>query len=335
MASKSAYITHTGSYLPSKVLTNADLEKMVDTNDEWIVSRTGIKERRIARKNEFTSEMGAIAAKICLEKARVDVKEIDLIIVATLTPDHTFPSTACHVQRELKAVNAAAFDIQAACTGLLYSLVVAKSFIESGMYRNILVIGSEKLSSIVDYTDRSSCVLFGDGAAAVLVQNKGPGLRICDYDLGADGKEAELLILPAGGCRKRPTDEGVEEKDHYLQMNGRDVFKHAVRRMEQSMKISLQKASISTEEIDWLVPHQANIRIIDALSKRAGVDDSKVIKTVEKYGNTSASCIGICIDEMLEKNLVKVGQNVILVGFGAGLTWGSIVLKMEGEASDV
>lgn len=335
MALKAAYLTHTGSYLPKRVLTNSDLEKMVDTNDEWIVSRTGMRERRIAQKDEFTSDMGVKAAKKCLEKASLNPNELDLIIVATLTPDHPFPSTACLIQKQLGAKSAAAFDIQAACTGLLYALGVAKSFVESGMYRKVLVIGSEKLSSIIDYEDRGTCVLFGDGAAAALVQDEGPGLRICDHDLGADGGQSELLKLPAGGCRLRPTDEGVERKDHFLQMDGREVFKNAVRRMEQSMAKVFEKAGISQEEIDWLVPHQANIRIINSLAKRCGIDDSRVIKTVEKYGNTSASSIGIGVDEMLEENLIEDNQHLLLIGFGAGLTWGAMILKMEGVESHV
>lgn len=335
MALRAAYLTHTGSYLPKKVLTNADLEKMVDTNDEWIVSRTGMRERRIAEKDEFTSDMGLAAAKKCLESANLSAQEVDCIIVATLTPDHLFPSTACLIQRELKASNAAAFDMQAACTGLLYGLTVAKSFVESGAYKNVLVIGSEKLSSIVDYEDRGTCVLFGDGAAACLVQDHGPGLRIYEHDLGADGDQSELLRLPAGGCRLRPTDENVQRRDHFLQMDGREVYKHAVRRMEGSIHKVIEKSGIPQENVDWLLPHQANIRIIDSIAKRCGIDDNRVIKTVHKYGNTSASSIGIGLDEVLREGKIKDQQNLLLIGFGAGLTWGAMMLKMEGDRQDV
>ncbi len=328
MSLKRAFITHTGSYLPNKILTNADLEKMVDTSNEWIITRTGMKERRIAAEDEFTSDMGYKAAKKCLEKAGIGPSEIDLIIVATITPDHIFPSTACLIQKLLGANRAAAFDIQAACSGLLYGLGMAKSFVESGQYKKILIIGSEKLSSIVDYEDRSTCVLFGDGAAACLVQDSQSGLRIDAFQLGADGVQSDLLILPAGGCRKPASLETLKNRDHFLKMDGREVFKHAVRRMEQSMIESIEKAGLNCEDIDWLVPHQANIRIINSLARRCGIDDSRVIKTGEKYGNTSASSIGIGLDEMLDENLIKEGNNLLLIGFGAGLTWGSIVLKM-------
>ncbi len=330
MVTRRAYITHMGSYLPNRILTNADLEKIVDTSDEWIVSRTGMRERRIAHEGEFTSDMGYQAAKKCLENAQIDPNEVDLIIVATITPDYLFPSTACMIQELLGASRAAAFDIQAACSGFLYALGTAKSFIESGIYNKILVIGSEKLSSIVDYEDRSTCVLFGDGAAACLVQEGGSGLRIDAFELGADGHQNHLLILPGGGCRKPTSLETLKNRDHFLKMDGRGIFKHAVRRMEQSMVETIEKANLTCEEIDWLVPHQANIRIIDSLTKRCGIDDSKVIKTVEKYGNTSASSIGIGLDEMIEKNLIKEGDNLLLLAFGAGLTWGSMVLKMVG-----
>ena len=334
MAPKSAYITHTGSYLPKKVLKNEDLEKIVDTNDEWIVSRTGMRERRIAHDDEFTSDMGVSAAKRCLEKAGINADEVDLIIVATLTPDHIFPSTACLIQEKLGAGKCPAFDISAACTGLLYGLGVAKSFVESGAYNKVLVIGSEKISSIVDYEDRSTCILFGDGAAACLIQPEGPGLKIGQFELGADGSQSDLLSLPVGGCRVRPSKESIENRGHFLKMDGRDVFKHAVRRMEASMAETIEKTGLTDGEIDWLVPHQANVRIINALAKRCGIDHSRVIKTVEKYGNTSASSIGICLDEMIEDKIIEDTQNILLVGFGAGLTWGSMILTMQGGSGE-
>lgn len=325
----SAKIIGTGSYVPEKVLTNQDLEKMVETSDEWIVSRTGMKERRIAGPTEFTSDMGLAAAKRALEAANIAPEQLDLILFATLTPDYIFPSTACLIQSQLKAVKAAAVDVQAACTGYLYTLGMAKAFIEAGLYKNILLIASEKLSSIVNYQDRNTCVLFGDGASAAVVSSEGKGLAIRDVSLGADGEQAQLLILPAGGSRKPASCETVEANLHFLQMEGKEVFKHAVRRMEAASKESLDKAGLKEEEITWLVPHQANMRIIEALAKRFQVPMEKVFITIHKYGNTSASSLGIALDELLREHPVKAGDNILLAAFGAGLTWGASVLTNE------
>lgn len=327
MEKKIARIIGTGSYLPKKILSNHDLEKMVDTSDEWIFTRTGMKERRIAAPQEFTSTMGVAAAKIALEEANLPVDQIDLILVATLTPDYIFPSTAAIIQSELKATQAAAMDFQAACTGFLYGLSMAKGFIESGLYRNILLIASEKLSSIVDYTDRNTCVLFGDGAScAVISGEREEGLKIREVCLGADGQLADLLILPAGGCRAPASLETVEGKQHYIRMEGKEVFKHAVRRMESAAKECIDKALMREDEIDWLIPHQANERIIEACAKRFNIDESKVYKTVHKYGNTSASAIAIALDELLKEKKVVEGENMLLVAFGAGFTWGACIL---------
>lgn len=328
---KKARIISTGSYLPEKVLSNSDLEKMVDTSDEWIFSRTGMKERRLAAADEPTSEMGFQAAKKAIEKAGIDVEEIELILFATLTPDYPFPSTACLIQARLGAFNAAAVDLQAACTGYIYALSQAKAYIESGMYRSILVVASEKLSSIVNYEDRATCVLFGDGAAACIVAAEGKGLFISDICLGADGRLAELLIIPAGGSKKPASIETVQASQHYLQMEGKELFKHAVRRMEMAASRCLERASLKKEQIKWLIPHQANMRIIEAIAKRFDVPMEHVFLTLHKYGNTSASSVGIALDELLQEKDLKEADNILLVAFGAGLTWGATILTCGGE----
>jgi 3-oxoacyl-[acyl-carrier-protein] synthase-3 len=324
-----AKIIGTGSYVPERVLTNQDLEKMVDTNDEWIVSRTGMKERRIARSDEFTSDMGLAAAKKALEASKTPPETLDLILFATLTPDYVFPSTACLIQTQLGAVKAAAVDVQAACTGYLYALGMAKAFIEAGIYKNILIIAAEKLSSIVNYQDRNTCVLFGDGASAAVISSEGKGLAVRDVSLGSDGELAKLLILPAGGCRQPATHETIDCNLHFLQMEGKEVFKHAVRRMESASKESIDRAGLKEEEISWLIPHQANMRIIEALAKRFQVPMEKVFVTIHKYGNTSASSLGIALDELLRQNTAQKGDNILLTAFGAGLTWGASVLTHE------
>jgi 3-oxoacyl-[acyl-carrier-protein] synthase-3 len=329
-----ARIIGTGSYLPEKILSNQDLEKMVETSDEWIVSRTGMKERRIAQPDEFTSDMGYHAALQAMSAARISTDEIDLILVATITPDFIFPSTACLLQSRLKATRAAAVDVKAACTGYLYALSQAKAYIDSGMYKNVLIVASEKLSSIVDYKDRNTCVLFGDGAAACVVSGRGAGLVVRDVRLGADGELAELLILPGGGSRHPATLESVSAEMHYLRMEGKEVFKHAVRRMELSSKQCLDTLGIEQSQINWLVPHQANMRIIEAIAKRFEVPWERVYLTIHKYGNTSASSIGIALDELLREKGIQSGENILLTAFGAGLTWGASVLTQVEEDAD-
>lgn len=324
-----AKIIGTGSYLPSKVLSNADLEKMVDTTDEWITTRTGMKERRIAAKEEFTSTMGLEAAKKALEMANIHPNAIDLILFATITPDYVFPSSACLIQSELKAVNAAALDIQAACTGYLYALSLAKAYVESSQYQNVLVVASEKLSTIVDYTDRSTAILFGDGAAAAVVSSHGHGFEIDHVTLGADGDQANLLMMQAGGCRMPASSESIESKKHFLSMDGKEVFKHAVRRMEQACLTCLNKAGLKEEDVHYLIPHQANMRIIEALAKRFGLPIERVYVTIHKYGNTSASSLGIALDEFNRHSDCEKGQHLVLTAFGAGLTWGACVLTKE------
>lgn len=323
-----AKIIGTGSYLPERVLTNADLEAMVDTSDEWIVSRTGMRQRRIAAKNEFTSDMGVKAGKEAIKNAQIDPSQIDLILVATLTPDYMFPSTACLIQAEL-GIEAAAFDIQAACTGYIYGLSLAKAYIESGLYKSILFISSEKLSSIVDYKDRSTCILFGDGAAACVLSSTGKGIVLGDVVLGSEGNQAKILFMPAGGTRNPATSETVDAGLHSIRMEGQEVFKHAVRKMESSSKECIDKAGLTKNDIRWLIPHQANIRIIEAISKRFEVPKDRVVITVDKYGNTSGSTIGIALDELVRDNKVDSGDTILLTAFGAGLTWGSMVLTHD------
>lgn len=324
---KRARIRATARYLPQKVMTNADFEKIVDTNDEWIVTRTGIQERRVASEGEESSVMGAKAAQIALDRAGVKAVDLDLILVATLTPDYIFPSTACLIQHKIGAARAAALDIQAACSGFVYGISLAKAYIESGMYRNILFVAAEKLSAITDYSDRSTCVLFGDGACACLISDVGSGLAIVDTVLGSDGGQAQILLQPGGGSRMPPTAESIEAKEHFIKMDGREVFKHAVKRMIEACTGVLEQNALSGTDITWMIPHQANIRIIDAIAKRFDIDPVKVFKTIHKYGNTSASSIGIALDECKEKHPLKTGDRVLVTAFGAGLTWGAGVLE--------
>lgn len=330
MKTSKAKIIGTGSYLPEKILTNQDLEKMVETSDEWIFTRTGMRERRIAAADEFTSHMGSKAALAALADANLTADKIDFILVATLTPDYIFPSTACLIQKELGAKKAATADIQAACAGYLYLLSMAKAFIESGLYKNVLIVAAEKLSAITDYKDRSTCILFGDGASACVVSNEGKGLSIEQVALGADGEQAELIIMPGGGSRLPASQETVAAGQHYIKMAGNEVFKHAVRRMEASCKECLDAAGLDETQISWLIPHQANSRIIDAIAKRfEHLPSERIVKTVHKYGNTSASSVGIALDEVLRSTPLKEGEHILLTGFGAGLTWGAAVLRAE------
>jgi 3-oxoacyl-[acyl-carrier-protein] synthase III len=324
--STKARIIASGSYVPQRVLTNQDLEKIVDTTDEWIWTRTGMKERRIAAEGEFTSDMGFEAAKRALENGGIAPQEIDLILFATITPDYLFPSTACLLQARLGAVNAAALDIQAACTGYLYGISIAKAFIEAGAYKTILLVASEKLSSIVDYSDRGTCVLFGDGAAACVISSQGKGFHIQNVTVGADGEQSNLIMLPGGGSRNPSSKETLAGGLHYLKMDGKETYKHAVRRMEMAAKETILKSGISETQVDWIIPHQANIRIIEGLAKRFNVPMEKVYITLHKYGNTSASSLGIAFDEFQMEKTLGPEKAVLLVAFGAGLTWGASTL---------
>ncbi len=320
-------ITGLGSWLPDKVLTNQDLMKIIDTSDEWIVSRTGISERRIAAEQEAASDLGIRAARKALEDAGISAEELDLILVATITPDMFFPATACIVQKELGAVNAAAFDLSAACSGFIYALAVGSQFVATGMYRNVLVVAAETLSKIVNWQDRNTCILFGDGAGAVVLQPVEQGYGILSFDLGADGNGGDLLKVAAGGSRKPTTMQTLQNKEHYLTMNGNEVFKFAVKIMEDTAVKSLRQAGLSTKDVDYFIPHQANTRIIDAAVKRLGLSPDKFYVNLDKYGNMSSASVPVALDEAVNNGYIRKGDTVVLVGFGAGLTWGSCVLK--------
>jgi len=319
-----------GSYLPKRILSNRDLEKMVDTSDEWIVTRTGIQERRLAEEKETSADMAIQAAKQALCHAKVGADRIDLVLVATATPDYLMPSTAALVQAALKAVNAAAVDIQAACTGYLYGLSMAKAYVESGMYSHVLLVASDKMSAFIDYKDRNTCVLFGDGASASVICDRGEGLAIQSICLGADGELADLIMIPGGGSKHPASDHTVKQGQHYFKMSGKEVFKHAVRRMTASIKVCLQQAMVKEDAIAWLIPHQANERMIDALAKNLCIPMSRIAKTLRKYGNTSAASVSITLDELQRETPIKVGDHLLLTSVGAGLTWGSSLLtKIE------
>ncbi len=326
-----ARIIGLGSYLPKRILTNQELEQMVETSDEWIVTRTGMHERRLAASNEFPSDMGAQAAQQALEACQLSPNDIEMIIVATMSPDYISPSTANLIQDKIKAERAAAMDIQAACTGFLYALSIAKAYVESGCFQHVMVIATEKMSAFIDYHDRSTCVLFGDGAAAAIVAGKGEGLRIDTLCLGSDGACADLVKIPAGGSRHPATQETIEQKLHYFKMSGHEVFKHAVRRMSAAARECLEKANLEETDVSWLVPHQANKRIIDAIAKNFNIPESKVYQTVHKYGNTSSSSMAIALHELVEEHEFKEGERLLLTAFGGGLTWGaSILTKVAG-----
>lgn len=320
-------ILGTGSYLPDQVLTNKDLEKMVETSDEWIVTRTGIRERRIAPKEMASSDLAYEAAVRALKKAGITAEQIDLIIVATVTPDMMFPSTACLLQDRLGAKGAAAFDLSAACTGFIYSLASAAKFIESGMYRYALVVGVETLSKITDWEDRNTCVLFGDGAGAAVLGPVEEGYGFKSFVMGADGSGGVHLCLPAGGSRLPANAETVKDRLHYVKMNGREVFKFAVRVINSATDEAIEKAGISKEEIDFLVPHQANLRIIDSAMERLGLSPDKVVVNLDRYGNMSSASIPVALDEAIEEGKIKEGNHLLLVGFGGGLTWASTILR--------
>lgn len=323
-------IAGTGSYVPEKVLTNYDLEKMVDTSDEWIVSRTGIKERRIAAEGEFTSHMAVHAGRKALDQAGIRGEDLDLIIVATITPDTLTPATACYVQVSLDAYRAVAFDISAACSGFLYALEFARVAIAAGTFRNALIIGAEKLSAFVNWTDRNTCVLFGDGAGAAVLtvqdENNSSG-RILSTHLGTDGKLARILNIPGGGSACPITLENAGQSLAALSMQGREVFKCAVNAMRQAAEIAIEKAGLTSSDINLVIPHQANLRIIDAVIDRLGIDRSRVFINLDKYGNTSAAAIAIALDEAISGGKAEPGDSILLVAFGAGLTWASAVIE--------
>ncbi len=318
-----------GKAIPDRVLTNKELEHMVDTSDEWIITRTGIEERRIANDDTAASDLGYLAALNAIKDAGISASEIDLIITATITPDMTFPATACLIQAKLGASKAAAFDLSAGCSGFIYGLDVGKNMVKAG-YSKVVVVGVDILSRVTDYTDRSTCVLFGDGAGAVVLGTVNPGYGIIASEIGTDGTGSHYLHLPAGGSRKPANKETIANKEHFLRMSGNEVFKFAVRIMSDSTQRVLDKAEISSQEIKWFVPHQANIRIIKAAASRLGIDDERIFVNVHRYGNTSAASIAIALEELNQSGKVNQGDLVLLVGFGAGLTWGSTIIRWGG-----
>lgn len=322
-------ILSSGSYVPEKVLTNFDLEKMVETSDEWISTRTGIKERRIAAKDENTSDLAYKASLKAIEKAKISVDDIDLIILATISPDAPMPSTACYLQKKLKAFNAVAFDISAACSGFIYGVSIAKAFISSGMYKRILLVGVEALSRVTDWTDRNTCVLFGDGAGAMIFEASETEDDVVSTYLGTDGTHTDILNIPAGGSAMPATKETVEQKLHFVKMLGKEVFKVAVSKMALAVNKAQELVGLTDNDIDLYIPHQANIRIIEAVAKKAGVTKEKVYVNVHKYGNMSAATTIVALDEAYQEGRIKKGNLVELVAFGAGLTWGACILKIN------
>ena len=321
-----AAITGVQGYVPDYILTNKELETMVDTNDEWIVSRTGVKERRILKGAERgSSELGSEAIKGLLGKTNTSADEIDLIICATATPDMIFPSTACIIADKVGAKNAFAYDLMAACSGFLFALSTASKFIETGTYKKVIVVGADKMSSIIDYSDRATCIIFGDGAGAVLLEPNEDGLGIQDAILRSDGSGGEFLHLKAGGSVKPASHETIDAKEHFIFQDGQPVFKAAVKSMADVSGEIMTNNNLSADDVAWLVPHQANKRIIDATARRMGVGNEKVMLNIEKYGNTTAGTIPLCFWDF--EKLFKKGDNLILASFGGGFTWGSIYLK--------
>jgi 3-oxoacyl-[acyl-carrier-protein] synthase-3 len=320
-------IISVGSYVPEKVITNADLEKMVDTSDEWITTRTGIKARRIAAETEYTSDMAAKAALLAMERGNITADQIDLIIVATITPDMMFPATACLVQNKIGARRSAAFDVEAACSGFIYALEIGQQFIMSRTYETVLVVGAEKLSTIVDWKDRNTCVLFGDGAGAAILQHRTDAHGLLTACMGAEGDKAELLCMPGGGSRCPATPESVAGGLHFLRMDGKETFKNAVTAMLTAGKEALRRCEIDISQIKCVIPHQANRRIIDAVGERLGVQPDQLFVNLDKYGNTSAASVAIALDEAVQQGRIQRGDLVLLVVFGAGLTWAAAVIE--------
>ncbi len=324
-------ITGWGKSVPQRILTNHDLEQMVDTSDEWIVTRTGIRERHIAGPGETTATMSIEACQKALERAEVDPKEVDLIIVATSTPDYLCPSVASMVQDQLGATRAGAFTLAAGCTGFVYGLVTASQFIETGLYEKVLVVGVETLSPFVDWTDRSTCILFGDGGAAVLMEASDQPTGILSCELGSDGSDWDALFYPSGGCAKPFSEEVLRNREHYLRMDGRRIFKFATRKMADSVINVVQDSGLTLDDIELIIPHQANSRIIELAVRRLGVAPEKMMVNVDRYGNTSAASIPLALCDALEEGRLKSGDHVVLVGFGAGLTWAAAVLHWQPE----
>ena len=326
MGKITAAITGVQGYVPNYILTNKELESLVDTTDEWIISRTGIKERRILKgRGKGSSDMGAEAVNKLLVKINSTAEEIDLIICATATPDMIFPSTACIIADKIGATNCFAYDLMAACSGFLYALSTASKFIETGTYKKVVVVGADKMSSIVDYQDRATCIIFGDGAGAVMLEPSDEGLGIQDAILESDGSGREFLHMKAGGSVRPASYETINAREHYIFQDGQSVFRAAVKNMADVSAEIMERNNLTAADVAWLVPHQANKRIIEATSRRIGVEDEKVMKNIEKYGNTTNGTIPLCLWEW--ENQLNKGDNIILAAFGGGFTWGSIYLK--------
>ena len=326
MIKQRAAITGIQGYVPDYILTNKELETYLDTNDEWITSRTGIKERRILKgEGKGSSDLGAEAVKGLLKKTNISAEEIDLIICATATPDMIFPSTACIIADKVGAKNAFAYDLMAACSGFLYALSTASKFIETGTHKKVIVVGADKMSSIVDYQDRTTCIIFGDGAGAVMLEPSKDGLGVQDAILRSDGSGREFLHMKAGGSVKPASHETIDAREHFVFQDGKSVFKAAVKSMADVSAEIMQKNNLTSDDVAWLIPHQANKRIIDATARRMGVGDEKVMLNIEKYGNTTNGTIPLCLWEW--ENQLNKGDNIILAAFGGGFTWGAIYLK--------
>ncbi len=315
-----------GEYLPKKILTNADLGKMVDTSDEWITTRTGIKERRVAAKAEAASDLATKAAVEALKDAKLKPQDLDLIIVATVTADMPFPATSCFVQANLGAKNAVCFDISAACSGFVHGITVAQQFIARGSYKNALVVGAEVLSSLTDWQDRNTCVVFGDGAGACVLSEVESGGILSTY-LGSDGTKADLLMSPGGGSRHPASHQTIDRRMHYIKMQGNEVFKLAVTIMAEAARVALKKAGLECKDIDLVIPHQANMRIIMAMAKKLGLAEEKIYLNIEKYGNMSSASTATALCQAVKEGKIKKGDIVLLVAFGAGLVWGACVIK--------
>lgn len=320
-------ITGTGSYLPERVLTNADLEKIVETTDEWIFTRTGIRERHIAAENQATSDLAVEAARKALDAAGLQGSDVDLIIVATITPDMVFPNTACFVQEQIGARKAFCFDLEAACSGFLYALDIARHYIACGTLNNALIIGAEKLSCVTDWQDRATCVLFGDGAGAVVLQPRREGRGIMGSAMGSDGGLTGLLNLPGGGSRNPVSRATLEARLHYMKMSGNEVFKHAVRCMVGACQTVMHRYGVTPEQVKWVIPHQANRRIIDAIADRLGSAADKFIINLDRVGNTSAASIPLALDEAVRAGRISRGDLMMFVAFGGGFTWGAVLLE--------
>ncbi len=320
-------ITGVGSYLPRKVLTNYDLEKMINTSNNWIVQRTGIKERRIIENGVTTSDLATKASLKAMKDAKVSPKDLDMIITSTITPDHFFPSTSCYIQQKIGATRASAFDILAACAGFIYAISIGQSFVVSGAAETVLVVGSECLSKITDYKDRTTCVLFGDGAGAVILQKSKTKHEILYTSLAADGSQADVLIMPGGGSKNPASLESIRKRMHYIQFKGKEVFKLAIKNITKLINETVKKNNLNLKDIDLIIPHQSNLRIIEATMQKLGLPMEKAFVNIDKYGNTSSASIPIAIDEARKAGRLHKGDLVMLVAFGGGLTWGSSLIR--------